>query len=163
MRGILATRVREQALRIPTLEPDFLDVHRAAVGARYGEKGSRIRTQAGREYDLRGDGGLDHVQTFAIEAGAQATFGAEGESLAAYNAQIFRIGGPGESYFVIPDYGFHPGLLRSMLGHFYLSAHFTLKAFAFQELPQPSLICVKAMSCGSAANTARHRESSRTE
>jgi hypothetical protein len=138
-------------------------VHRAVVGARHGEKGSRIGTQAGRDYDLRGDGRLDHVQTFAIEAGAQVAFPAEGQRCAADDAQIFRIGCPGQSHFVIRDYGFHPGLLRSMLGHFYLSAHFTLKAFAFQELPQPSLICVKGTSCGSAANTARHRESSRTE
>jgi hypothetical protein len=64
-------------LRIPTLEADFLDAHCAAVGARHGEKGSCIHTQAGCEYNLRGDARLDHVQTLAVEAGAQVAFRTE--------------------------------------------------------------------------------------
>lgn len=116
MGGIVATRVHAQPERIPSLGPGFLDMHHAAIRARHGEKTLRFRPQAGGEYDLQADAGLDDMQTFAVEAGAQVIVRTKGKRGAADDAEIFGIGCSSKQDIVIRDYGFHVDLLRIAQG-----------------------------------------------
>jgi hypothetical protein len=78
MGGFVATRVHEQLEAIPSLGLGFLDVHSTVIGARYSEKTLRFHAQARGEYNLHSDAGFNHMQTFAVEAGAYVTLPTKG-------------------------------------------------------------------------------------
>jgi hypothetical protein len=71
----------------------------------------RFYAQARGEHDFHTDAGLDHMQAFAVEAGAHGTFPAEGQPCAADDAEIFRRRSPRQKDVVVRDYVLHLGLL----------------------------------------------------